>query len=547
MKKIKFLTVLIALLITQSCEQDILVQKDPDPVGPPTGESGSANFTKFVSIGNSLTAGFMANALFSFGQENSYPKIMADHFAYVSTNDPFDQPMVASVNGCSNPAGGCTLGRLILFDPDGTGPLSAAPTPAGSPGVPAPYNTTPADHLLALAPYTGNKDNLNNFGVPGIILAQALTPATGGPAPPAPNPAYNPYFARFAKNPSTDGTTGSTILSDALATNPTFVSFWLGNNDVLGYAVGGASNPAILTGVATFTAQFNAAIDAILALPNVKGVVGNIPNVTTIPYFRLVPHNPVPLDSATAKSLNSLSGFGGYNSVLDALKAPGFGGAFGTAAQLEARKVTFTTGAGNKVVINDETLIDIGPGLDVLLGLGAITLAQHTALQAYRQIRQSTSSDLLVLPAASFIGTTVGGNPTLINGITVPLADQWVLIPSEITEITTRIADFNAAIAAKVNNPGTANRLALADINAKFTELATSPTGGLVVDGLFIRSTMPPPNGVFSEDGVHPNPRGSAYIAKIFIQAINAKFGSTVPEPNISKYYGTYFPVSPPL
>lgn len=89
--------------------------------------------------------------------------------------------------------------------------------------------------------------------------------------------------------------------------------------------------------------------------------------------------------------------------------------------------------------------------------------------------------------------------------------------------------------------------MALADIYTKFNELATSPTGGLVVDGLFIRSTLAPPNGVFSEDGVHPNPRGSAYIAKIFVQAINTKFGSTVPEPNISRYFGTFFPVSPPL
>ncbi len=544
MKKIKILSLAITLLFALGCEQEILVQQDPHPVGPPTGEPGTADFTRYVAIGNSLTAGFMASALFSFGQENSYPKIMADHFAYVSENDPFIQPMVASINGCSNPAGGCTRGRLILFDPDGTGPLSAGPVAAGAPGVPAPYNTTSADHLLALAPYAGNKAELRNFGVPGIILAQALTPATGGPPPPAPNPAYNPYFARFAITPSPDGSSGSTILSDALSKNPTFVSFWLGNNDVLGYAVGGASNPAILTTVGTFNAQYNAAIDAILASSTtLKMVVGNIPNVTTIPYFRLVPHNPVPLNATSAGQLNT--GFAGYNAALDGLKNPAFGGAYGTPEQLDARKITFAAASNNKVVLIDETLIDLGPGFDALLGLGAITPAQRAALTPYQRVRQSASSDRLVLPAASFIGTLVGSDPNLINGVTVPLADQWVLIPSEITEITTRIADFNAAISAKV----TANnaRMALADINAKFTELATSPIGGLVVDGLFIRSTMPPPNGVFSEDGVHPNPRGSAYIAKIFIQAINAKFGSTVPEPNISKYYGTYFPVSPPL
>jgi hypothetical protein len=217
------------------------------------------------------------------------------------------------------------------------------------------------------------------------------------------------------------------------------------------------------------------------------------------------------------------AGYAPYNAGLDAA----VGGGFITTDERDKRKVIFAAGQ-NPVVIVDESLTDLS-------GLG---------LPNYRE---ATAQDLLVLPAASFIGTIVGGDPTKINGVTVPLADQWVLIPTEITEITTRINDFNAAIAAKVNDTGTANRLALADINTKFTELATSPTGGLVVDGLFIRATMPPPNGIFSEDGVHPNPRGSAYIAKIFIQAINAKFGATVPEPNISKYYGTYFPVSPPL
>jgi hypothetical protein len=518
MKFIKLIPTLFLLLIAFSCEQEILVQEDP-VVEPPTGEPGSADFTKFVSIGNSLTAGFQAGALFTEGQENSYPAIMAEHFAYVSDNDPFDQPTVnGSVNGCSNPTGGCSLGRFILYDADGpTGPKSAGPAPAGTPGMPAPYNTTAADHGLALAPFTGDKTALNNFGVPGIILAQALTPATGGPPPPAPNPAYNPYFARFAITPSADGLTGSTIMSDALSKNPTFVSFWLGNNDVLGYAVGGASNPAILTPAATFTAQYGAAIDAILALPNVEIVVGNIPNVTTIPYFKLVPYNPVVItDAGQIDAINA--GYAPYNAGLDAA----FTGGAITAEERDKRKVSFAVGQ-NPVVIEDESLTNLS-------GLG---------LPNYRE---ATAQDLVVLTAGSYIGTLVGGDPTKINGVTVPLADQWVLIPTEITEITTRINDFNASIAAKVS--ANSSRIALADIHAKFTELASSPSG-LVVDGVVIKSTFAPPNGIFSEDGVHPNNKGSAYIAKIFIQAINAKFGASVPEPNISKYAGTFVPTNP--
>lgn len=532
MKRFRLYSLLLTLLLVLSCEQEMLVPQAPEPEEPPTGTSGSANFTKFVSIGNSLTAGFMAGALFDFGQENSFPAIMAEHFAYVSENDPFDQPMTGSTNGCYNPPS-CTLGRLILFDADGpSGPSTARPTPAGSPGVPAPYNTTSTDHAKSLAPYTGNKANLNNFGVPGIILAHLNAPQAGDVSNPT-HPLFNPYYARFASNPGT-----STILGDALATNPTFISFWVGNNDVLGYAVGGASNPAILTSVAAFSALFNGAIDAILANPNRKAVVGNIPNVTAIPYFRVVPYNPVPLDASTATTLNSA--FSGYNNVLDALKNPAFGNAYGTPEQLEARKISFTASTNNRVVIVDESLLDLGDGFDLLKDLGYISPEQRAALVPYEQVRQTTSTDRLVLPAASFIGTIVGGNPQLINGITVPLADQWVLIPSEIAEITTRINDFNTVISTRVSAE---SRLALADVNATFSALASVP--GQVVDGIFINASFAPPGGVFSEDGVHPNPRGAAYIAKIFIQAINAKFGATVPLPNISKYYGTYYPVSP--
>src|SRR5260221_486293 len=78
-------------------------------------------------------------------------------------------------------------------------------------------------------PYTGDKTKLNNFGVPGILLGQALIPQTGGPS--TGNPYYNGLYARFASNPGT-----STIIGDALATQPTFFTFDLGNNDVLGYA-----------------------------------------------------------------------------------------------------------------------------------------------------------------------------------------------------------------------------------------------------------------------------------------------------------------------
>jgi hypothetical protein len=537
MKRLKLYSLLATLLLVLSCEQEVLVPQAPQPEEP-SGSPGSANFTKFVSIGNSLTAGYMAGALFDFGQQNSYPAIMAEHFAYVSENDPFDQPLTGSQNGCYNPTGGCTLGRLILFDADGPGPQTARPVPAGTPGLPAPYNTTSADHLLSLAPYAGNKANLNNFGVPGILLAQALTPLTGGP--PTGNPAYNPYYARFASNPGT-----STIIGDAIAANPTFFSFWLGNNDVLGYATSGGLAPGVgvqMTDPAAFGAQFGTAITTLLGSnPNLKGAVANIPNVTDIPFFRVIAWNAVVIDATTANQLNTNLA-ANYNAFLNAMAGTGII----TEGEKNKRLLNWNAGA-NGILITDETLTDLSPYMT----------GPFAALLPYAQARQTTNADRVCLTAGSYLGTNVDitgdGVPDGVNGVSIPLVnttspatrslkgDDLILISDELSAIAARIAAFNASIADVV--AANSARLALVNINAAFQTLASVP--GMEVDGIFINATFAPPGGVFSEDGVHPNPRGAAYIAKLFIKAINDKFGSTVPVPNISRYYGTYFPVSP--
>jgi len=534
MKLNKLLVLLATSGLVFGCEQEIPELTPPAEI---SGEPGSADFTKFVSIGNSLTAGFQSGALFTEGQNNSYPAIMAEHFAYVSTNDPFDQPTINSVNGFnstfSNIAAAPPVirGRLVLFDPDGTGPRTPAPAPAGTPGVPAPYNT--ADPLSA---FTGDKTALNNFGVPGILLGQALTPLTGGPS--TGNPAFNPYYQRFASNPGT-----STIIGDALAANPTFFSFWLGNNDVLGYATTGASGAIPLTSVANFQGQYTTAINTILASnANLKGIVATIPDVTSIPFFRTVRFNAIPMDAPTAAAVNA--GFAGFNAILTAIQ----GNAslmtnFGlNAADLEARKVSFAAATNNRILIADESLTDLGPVFDYLRSIGQIPSdAARAALVPYQRSRQATATDYITLSAGSVIGTTVGGNPQAVNGVSVPLADQFVLIPTEVTEIRDRTTAFNDHIKAVVNTNST--RLALADMNLEFNNVVNGVVTS--VDGLPVNATFTPPFGLFSEDGVHPNNKGSAYIAKIFINAINQKFGSTIPSVNITKYKSVPVPVSP--
>jgi hypothetical protein len=532
----KFIAVTLVAALIISCKQEIIKLEQP-VVTPPvavTPTKGQADFTKFVAIGNSLTAGYQAGALFTEGQQNSLPLIMSKQFSLAQgTTLAFNQPDINSEYGYYGLAGSIILGRLILYDADGVGTAkSPAPAPVGTSGMPAPYNVGGS----VPTPFTGDKLKLNNFGVPGIQLGQALTPATGGPPNPPPpaapiNLAYNALYARFATNPSANGVTGSTILGDAIAAQPTFFLFDLGNNDILGYATGGGANPAIFTSETDFKARYELAIGTLLAAaPTAKGVVANIPDVTTIPFFNTIAWNAIPLDAATATTLTTkLSS--GYNQFLDAMKL----GGYITQAEVDKRKLSYVAGK-NGILLTDETLTDLTPYMNAS--------DATKPLLPYARARQATSSDIVTLTAGGILGTEVPGTTggVAVYGVSFPVGDQYILIPTEKAEIQARTIAFNNIIKGVVDAPTSSNRLALADVNATFTALVTARVG--VYNGVTITPNFTPPTGAFSEDGVHPNSRGYAFMANIFIKAINAKFAATIPEANIAEYKGVGLPVN---
>jgi hypothetical protein len=353
------------------------------------------------------------------------------------------------------------------------------------------------------------------MGVPGARSYHLLAAGYGSVAA-VPLGLANPYYARFASSPT------ATVLGDAAAQSPTFFTLWIGSNDVLQYATSGGSgvdqagnldassyggtdisDPNVVAG----------SIDAILATltaGGADGLIANIPDITTIPFFTTVPHNPVPLDEGTAALLNGA--FAEYNGGLAQLQGLGLI----SAEELTQRTVTFSAGEGNALLILDEDLTD-------LTGFNS----------ALTNMRQATAEDLIVLPALSFIGTEVGGNPTLLNGISVPFADNWVLTPQEQELVTNAIAAFNPAIEALA----TQYDLAFVDINSWFSTFAE--TGVPLPDGSVITADFGTGGG-FSLDGVHPSPRGYALIANVFAEAINAKYGSNLPGVNPLEYTGLY-------
>mgnify|MGYP001628069670 CR=1 FL=1 len=484
-----------------ACEEDTVV---PEPAGPDPVEytSGTADFSNYVAVGSSLTAGYSDNALFVDGQTASFPNMLASNFA-LAGGGSFEIPFMA------DNLGGMTLGgnpipgfgnRLILSF------LGASPSPVPVQG----QGSTEVSQKLS--------GTYNNMGVPGAKSYELLAPGYGSVSGVALGTA-NPYFARFSSSETT------TVLGDAAAQGATFFTLWSGANDILLYAIGGGVgvnqtgnlDPSTysrndITDPNVFAGSLDAVLQAMTA-NGAGGAIANLPDVTDIPYFTTVPHNPIPLDEATAAFLNSAQAYGAYNAGLAQLQQLNLI----TEEELEKRTITFAAGEGNAVVIIDEDLTDLTAFNPALINM-----------------RQATEEDLMVLTSRSFIGTLANPNdPTSINGVAVPLADQWVLTPEEQATVKTALNAYNQTIAGLA----AAYDLAFVDANALLNQLRTNgfqQADGSVVDATFATG------GGFSLDGVHPAPRGYAIIANAFIEAINAKYNSNLPGVNPLDYTGLY-------
>ena len=485
-KNFKWL-LLLSLTIAAGSSDD-----DQDGIVDEPITAGSADFSRYVALGNSLTAGYSDNALFKRGQENAYPNLLSQQFA-LAGGGQFSTPFVGDDN-----IGGLLLGGMTIQAPR-LAILGFA-------------NNTPDIGPLPTAPMTEVTNHLtgpfNNMGVPGAKSFHLLAPGYGNVAGIISGQA-NPYYARFASSAS------SSVLGDAVAQDPTFFSLWIGNNDVLAYATSGGTGanqlnnmdpttygPNDITDPTVFGVVYNQLVDGLTA-NGAKGVVGNIPYVTSIPFFRTVPYNPIPLTVAQVGQLNS--GYALYNGGVQAALSAGAI----SPEEATKRTITFHEGSDNAVVIIDSYLTDLSA-----LGLPAY--------------RQATAEDLLVLPAKNFIGTLVGGNPAAINGVSVPLADSWVLSEDEVAEVKTATDAFNTAIATAANAKG----LALFDSNSLMQQVYN----GGVRFGNYHMTAAFVTGGAFSLDGVHPSARGYALIANKMLEAINAKYGSNFKGEDLADY-----------
>ncbi len=500
-KNIKLLFLVSLTFIACNNNDEEVVKYNTSDGLPPT--AGTANFAKFVSLGNSLTAGYSDGAVFIDGQKASYTNIMAQQFATVG-GGAFKIPFMA------DNIGGFKIGGMLV---SGFGPRLASTGGA----APTPVTGTPSTEILtsiaAAGPY-------NNCGVPGAKSFHLLSPSYGSAAGLQTGTA-NPYYVRFAPNATTS------VLSYAVSQTPTFFSLWIGNMDVLAYSTSGGdgSNPITPSAGAAgvgFDATYDALVNTLTAATP-KGVIANIPYVNSLPFFTFVATNPVPLNATQVASLNQL--WGGLNAILAAASQP-------------ARFQTLTVSSTNPLLIADDMLAFDATALFTAALQGApFNFSAPTAGflgTLYGRARHASAAaatrDFVVLLEAGKIGTTQPGFPPNNNtiGVTYPMEDKAILSAGEAALVKTATDAYNV----KIKAVATAKGLAFVDTNALLARVSSGgiSANGFTVTGAFITG------GGFSTDGVHPSPRGYALIANEFIKAINATYGSNLKGVDLGNY-----------
>jgi lysophospholipase L1-like esterase len=425
---------------------------DSAPTGPVIG-LGNSTVTKYVSVGNSLTAGYQSNGLYESAQIYSYPNLIAQQLRKAGANiGSFEQPIYSDPGTPDPVTGKASRYEIISL----VGPI------IGPKGLTA---GSPTNSTLA-RPY-------DNLGIPGIPLAGFLdTTGTYQSSP------LGPYaILRWKSNPLFP----SSVFRQAAALHPDLVTFWLGANDVLGFATKGGFLPPTYaptpvgtsTTASTFAYWIHQALDTLRkTLPSAKIVVGNIPDVSSVPFFTTV-------GPALKQKMAQLFALGGYLYFQKHVPSAG---------TLDSTQLSGTT--------------------DPLLTLAGMPYIGTTTGKWY--IDNSAYPIFGGVDTSQILGTRKN-----------PIPDPLVLDIIEQGQASSAISGFNSIIAHEAQAIGAA----LVDFNGFFNNVKAN---GLIAYGE--EYTVDYILGdIFSLDGVHPSNRGYGIVANEYIKVINSSFGMNIP------------------
>ncbi|WP_420126504.1 SGNH/GDSL hydrolase family protein [Longimicrobium sp.] len=225
---------LAATVLLGACvgDGDEILSVNPTP-------NGGTLFTRYVALGNSITAGFQSGGINDSLQTRAYPVLLAQR-----AGTPFESPLIARP-GCPRP---------FLAPLGSTGRLGTA------------------DSCTRI----NNPRITNNVAVPGERLRDLYVFPSGQLA----------SLNTLLVGPRTQ-------VRAMIEARPTFVSVWIGNNDALEATVGGILGPraagadSSLTQLSVFQSQLNTLVDSIKAAgPQGVMLVGVVNAIAAAPILQ---------------------------------------------------------------------------------------------------------------------------------------------------------------------------------------------------------------------------------------------------------------------
>jgi hypothetical protein len=297
-------------------------------------DAGTADFTKFVAIGDGHTAGYMDDGLSLDGQKNSLGAILQQQLMLAGA-PAIEMPWMSDQNIGLNVNG---LSRLILgYKTDCQGISSLSPVRVSLQG----------ETLAFLSSAYNPSRKYSNFGVPGLRMIDMVSTAFGN----INLPQYNAFFARMSKDQfNLPGSGNYSSVQENIFDGgyPTFCSIYLGIEDVLPYARSGATQHPMSPLAGFPGVGFEESLTQLceqLSSQNVKAVIATIPNISDWPFFNTIPYNGLTLDAEKAASLNQIYNPLGISFVVGAnpfIVADPNAGMFGVRPAVPGEKILLT-------------------------------------------------------------------------------------------------------------------------------------------------------------------------------------------------------------
>lgn len=224
----------LALPAAAGCRED-------DSLTRPDLANNNGLFERYISLGNSIAAGFQSGGINDSTQRQAFPVLLAGQ-AGLATGTEFSYPTLAG-RGCPPPLTNNVTGIRVGGDTLTGCDLRVTPTPA----------------------------LLNNLAVPGAQAQDLLSNTATAPS----------TYERLA----TVFLGGRTEVQAMMAAAPTLVTVEIGANDVLGALLSESNpgDPAQVTPAAVFEEAYGRVADSI-ARTGARAALLGVPDVTVVPF-----------------------------------------------------------------------------------------------------------------------------------------------------------------------------------------------------------------------------------------------------------------------